>query len=302
MAQSFTKKSTFLFSTAGTPVATDVITTNNFILLSPKSKNIDYEDFGTGTMGNAKTVINNDYVTADFSVDINVTGSGVAGTAPSYGELLKASGLSEVVVASTSVTYTPATSFVPGTAKAYLDGAYRDVTGVASSLKLSGKVGEFAQMNFSLKGFTTLGETVGANPTVVLDANSKLLVKSATVITVGGASIALTEFTFDLGSATQEIYALGKKEFVVTDIKPTLNVKAIKTKGSATHWSELNDNTPKSAVITLGDTAGNILELTAPYCQPTDTSESDNSGYVVFDRTWNCQNNSGNDNFSIVFK
>jgi len=303
MAMQLTNRNTFLFSTAGTPAATDVITTDNNVFVNPKAKSIEYKDIGNGALGNSKTIVNNDYVTADFTVDVNAKGSGAAGTAPTYGEVLKACGLTETVNASTDVTYTPASSFVAGDAIAYLDDYKREVTGIAGTFTFGGKVGEIPKFSFSLKGFTTLDETSEANPAVTLDPNENLIIKSVTAVTVGGSSISLEDFTFDFGVDIQEVYGVGGlKEYYISDYKPTLKVSAVKTKGNSAHWTELNDNSQKSVIVTLGTTAGGIIEFTAPYCQPTDVSESDENGKVKYDRTWACENSAGGDNFSIVFK
>jgi len=303
MAMQLTARNTFLFSTAGTPIATDVITTNNNVFVNPKAKSIEYEDIGNGALGNSKTIVNNDYVTAEFTVDVNAKGSGAAGTAPAYGELLKACGLTETVNASTDVTYTPASSFVAGDAIAYLDDYKREVTGIAGTFTFGGKVGEIPKFSFSLKGFTTLAETSEANPAVTLDPNENLVIKSVTAITVGGSAIALEDFSFDFGVDVQSIYGTdATKEYYINNYKPTIKVSAIKTKGNSTHWTELNNNSKKSVVVTLGTTAGNIIEFTAPYCQPSDVAESDNNGIVKYDRTWSCESSAGGDNFSLVFK
>ena len=302
MANQLTVRNTLLVSTSGTPTATDVVTTDNNVLVNPKAKSIEYKDIGNGALGNSKIVINNDYVTADFNVDVNAKCSGSAGTAPSYAELFKLSGLSETVTADTDVTYGIASSFVSATALAYLDGSKREVSGIAGSFTFGGNVGEIAKFSFSLKGFTTLEETAEANPTVTLDSNSNLIIKSVTVITVGGGTIQMKDFTFDMGTDIQETYAAGLKEFYIQDFKPTLKVSAVKTKGNQTHWTDLNANTKKSVVITLGDVAGNIIEFTAPYCQPSDVSENDDSGKIVYDNTWMCESSAGADNFTIVYK
>jgi hypothetical protein len=49
------------------------------------------------------TLVANKRVSITF--DVELSGSGTAGTAPAFGPLLKAAGLSETVVAITSVTY-----------------------------------------------------------------------------------------------------------------------------------------------------------------------------------------------------
>jgi len=302
MANQITAKNTLLVNTSGTPAASDVITTNANVFVNPTAKSITYSDMGNGLLGNEKTEINNDYVTADFPVEVNAKGAGTAGSAPKYAELFKLCGLDETIVADTSATYTPASTFVQGTALAYMDGAKREVTGIAGTFTFGGNIGEIPKFSFSLKGFTTLDETAEANPTVTLDSADNLVIKSITAITVGGSEIDLESFTFDMGTDIQETYATNKKEYYISDYKPSMKVTAIKTKGNSAHWTELNNNTKKAVVVTLGDVAGNIIELSAPYCSPSDASESDSNGIVKYDRTWSCENSAGGDNFSIAFK
>ena len=94
MANQLTAKSTFVFLTGGdTPDGTNVITTDNKVLVSPQTKTINYNDIGNGALGNEKTIINSDYVTADFSVDVLSRPSGTAGDAPKHAELFKACGM-----------------------------------------------------------------------------------------------------------------------------------------------------------------------------------------------------------------
>ena len=302
MANQLTVKNTLLFSTAGVPADTDNITTSSDVLVLPTAKTIEYKNIGNGATGNNKTQTIPELTTTDFTAEVIARTSGSGDAAPHYGELLKACGLDEVIdTTNHNVTYTPATSFVQGTAKVYLDGSYRDVTGIVGDITFGGKVGELAKFSFAMKGFTTLGETAGANPTVTVDANENLKVENASIITVGGASIPLTSFEFKTGNEINETNAVGQNEFYVADIKPTINVKAVKTKGVADHWADLNANTIKTVVVTLGTVAGNKITLTAPYCNPTNVSESDDSGKIVYDETFECQSNAGYDNFSIVY-
>ena len=56
-------------------------------------------------MGNYEVIPANTRVNVTF--DVEMAGSGSAGQSPKYGAILKACGLSETVVSSTSVTYAP---------------------------------------------------------------------------------------------------------------------------------------------------------------------------------------------------
>jgi len=299
MAKQLTNKNTLLVGLA-LPVAADVITTDEKVFINPQSKNIEYSDIGNGMLGNAKSLVNDDYVTADFSATVKARVATTVDTAPEIGDLLKICGLSETNTLGVNMTYAPTSTILNGQAKLYVDDYYRLVTGVAGTFTFGGAIGEIAKFNFNLKGFTTFNETMEVNPTVALDTNNNLIIKSATVITVGGTEFDIENFEFNINCDIQEVYALNTKEFYISDYKPTIKIKAIKTKGNSTHWTELANNTKKSVVVVLTD-GTRTLTLTAPYCQPTTTNESDENAAVVYDREWNCEASAGGDNFSLVY-
>lgn len=301
MSKQLTSKSTVLVNASTIPVAGDVITTDNNVLVSPKTKNITYKDMGNGAQGNEKSLINDDYVTAEFSLDVIAKPASAAGVAPSIAQLFKICGLSETVEAGVSVIYAPSSTSLSGKATAYLDGSKRDITGIAGDFGFSGTIGGTLKFSFSLKGFTTLEETTEANPTVTLDTAEPFVIKSITALTVGGSELDIESFDFSMAAAIEEIYAANRKEFYISDFKPNMKMKGVKTKGNQAHWSELKANTKKALIVTLGSEAGKKLTFSAPYCAPVDVSENESGGKVVYERTWNCQNNTGNDNFQIKY-
>jgi len=300
MASQIVAKNTFLFSTSGTPDAGDVITTNDNVFVNPKPKSVSYKDVGNGQIGNEKTKTIGDYVTAEFEVNVNVKPSGTKGNAPSYGELFKVCGLTETIVADESVTYAIGDR-VPGAAKAYMDDTVRNIVGIAGDFTLGGNIGELATFKFSLKGFTDLEETSESNPAVTIDQSTNLSIESITAITVGGATVNMQSFEFATGNQTDSIYSVGRKEFYIYDLKPTVKVTAIKTKGNGTYWADLKNNTLKEIKVVLGSGDGGTVTFTASYCNPADISDSDSSGKVVYNNTWVCQSNNGGDNFSLVY-
>ncbi len=302
MSNQLTDKNTFLFSTGGTPVSTDVITTSEKVIVNPKSNAIEYKDYGNGAGGNTKTYTNDDYTTADFKVPVDAKASGTAGVAPRIAELLKACSLKETINAGTDVIYTPELGSISGTAKAYVDGEVREITGIAGNVSFSGELGSFVKFSFDVKGFTTLSPELENNPIVTLDLNEKLLVKSATAITFAGNSINLKSFEFNTGNEIKETYATGLKEYYVQDFKPTIKIKAVKTKSNNDHWTELKSNSLKEIVINLGTESGKKLVFKAPKCNASDVSENDEDGKMIYEKTLLCQSNLGNDNYSLTYK
>ena len=303
MALQLTSKNTLLLKVGGTPDATNIITTQNDVFVSPKASMIESKDIGNGQGGNAKIETNEDDVVAEFSVDMTARTSGSGGTAPACADLLKCCGLKETVDSDNKlVAYTPELLQQTAQAKAYVDGAMRNITGTVGDLTISGEVGQIVKFSYSLKGYTALSETAEANPDVTLDSNIQLTIKSANVVTVGGNNIVLKSFEFALGNDIKKVYATNRKEYYIGDFKPTIKVTALKANGNGAHWDELKGSTQKEVIVTLGGSDNNTIELKVPFAQPQDVSESDDSGQVKYDRTWLCQSSAGGDNFTLTYK
>jgi len=96
--------------------------------------------------------------TVNFRVPLH--GSGTAGTAPEFGEALKACGFEETTVATTSVTYTPLSTFDgsggnPGpsySVTVIVDGLAFRVKGAFGNVVFEGTVGEPMFANFTFTG------------------------------------------------------------------------------------------------------------------------------------------------------
>jgi hypothetical protein len=303
MALQNSEKSVLLFKNGVTlPAAADVVTLNAPFMPKPTIKSGEYKDIGNGVRGSTKGYKIADMTTIDDSIEVLVRGSGAAGTAPKMAELLKSCGLAETVVASTSVAYKPASTFTAGNALVYLDGEKRAITGIACDFGISGSIGELAKMSFTMKGFTSAVPTLEASPVVTLSAVSPLVVESITAVLVGGSSVNLTKFDFKMGNDIQEAYGVNTKEYYLADFKPTITIDAIKTKDNIAHWTALSSSATVAILITLGTVAGNKVEISVPYAFNSTTSESDESGKVIFNQSYVAQAVAGNDNFTITFK
>ena len=201
-----------------------------------------------------------------------------------------------------AVVYTPGLIGEIGAAKAYVDGELRNITGVAGSFKFTGKIGELASFAFALKGFTTILPATESNPTVSLDENEKLLVQQATAITTGGAVVDLQSFELDAGMEVEQYYGSETLEYNIKDFKPTINIKAIKTKGNKAHWEELGTSAAIEVVILLESESGNQLEVKASFCSASNVSESEDKGIMIYEKTYLCESSIGGDNFSLTYK
>lgn len=304
MAVQQTLKNTVLAKSGTLPIAIDVITTDGFVLVSPKIKSGDYNDIGAGSMGNTKTFIDPNYVTAQFDIPVKLKKSSALGTPPMVDELLKIAGMAETITASTKVDYTAGGTTTAGTGqvKVFNDGYSYTVTGAAANCKISAKIGEPLTATFSVQGFTSAAATAEANPSVTLDTGTLPLVTKVTVFTVGGSSIQADSFEFDAGNKLGENYAIGLAEFYLQDFDPSISITAIKVKGTdEAAWTDYAAGTVRAILITVG-TAGSQIEISVPFAFATEVTQSDDAGKVKLTRKFRCQNSVGNDNYKITWK
>jgi len=297
-------KNTILVKSGGTPTATEVITTNGLVFVSPKVKTGDYEDMGNGMMGAKKTYIDENYINAEFDIPVQLKKASDLGVAPKLSNLFKICGLTETITADTKVEYKlGGVTTGTGQAKLYVDGYVRSITGMAGNLKISGKVGEPLSATFSVKGFLANAQaTAEANPAVTLDMLTAPVVSKVSVLTVGGATLNADSFDLDLGNDIQETYAFGLAEYYIQNFDPTLSVTAVKTIGTdEATWTDFVEGTVRAIIIQIGAT-GSMIEISVPFAMLKDVSESDDAGKVKLSRTFRAQASVGNDNFVIIYK
>src|SRR4030042_1860926 len=87
---------------------------------------------------------------AKIGFDVELVGSGTAGTAPFWGPLMKACGFSETIVASTSVTYKPATNSLSNsmTLGGYMDGMIKRLWGARGNVQFTIGAGKPGLLHF----------------------------------------------------------------------------------------------------------------------------------------------------------
>lgn len=304
MAVQQTLKNVVLAKSGGAPAATECVTLNEPVLISPKVKSGQYSDVGTGAMGVTKVYTDPNFVTCDFSMKINARASSALGVAPKVGNLMKIAGLTETITASTKVEYKPGnnTGVGGGQVTVYNDGYKHVIVGAGANCKLTAKIGEPMQYEFATKGFTTPQATAEANPTVTLDASAMPIVSKITVLTIGGSSVPADSFELDFGNKIEEEYDIGLGYYYLSDFEPTIKVEAVKTIGTDEQaWIDYGNATPKAILIQVG-TAGSMIELSIANAVVKDMDQKDDKGKVKISRTYACQAVAGNDNFTITYK
>jgi hypothetical protein len=128
------------YGTDPTPTGANAILVRNLEITPLEAETVN-RDLVRPYLGASDQLLAQTRVSMTFEVEM--AGSGTAGTAPAYGPLLKACGLSETVVVSTSVTYAPvSSSFSSVTLYMNVDGILHKITGARGTFTLSGEVSQ----------------------------------------------------------------------------------------------------------------------------------------------------------------
>ncbi len=150
--------------------------------------------------GGFTTELVNKYVSITFQVEL--AGSGTAGTAPRYGPILKACAHSETVAGTTSVTYAPATTSLSScTIEFNIDGNNHRMTGCRGTMNIVGEVRSFPYLEFTVWGLYN-APTAVAPPAATFGAQSPVrpFADTFTTFAVAGHTNCLASFNLQQGN------------------------------------------------------------------------------------------------------
>lgn len=292
MALIDTNKNSVLFKYNGAPDASNVVNIEENVMVSPNIDSKEYKEFD-GELGNTKSYFDDEHTTTSFNVKAKLRGNDKTGlapeTPPAVADLLKACGMTETVGAA-DVTYTPNHGVVsPSQAIVYVDGKKRSVDGIVGNFKLSGTVGECAMVEFELQGYTDIADSDEANPSVTLDSETLMVVKSVSAVTEDGTTFNLKSFDFNLNNEIIDIYAISLAKFERVNFDPKISLTGYRDSTDTTSWTELAAQTTRAVAIELGSGTGKTVTLTIDSAMPISNSESDDSGKLSITKEFRCE-------------
>lgn len=293
------------YGTSAAPAATDALLFTE-LDVEPLALELVERETIQAYMGQRASIVGQRSVPVKATVEM--AGSGTAGTAPRYGPMLKACGLAEAVVASTSVTYAPvSTSFSSYTMDWYVDnGSRQAITGIRGTAELSMAVGEIPTISFDQMGIYA-APTALSRPSETYSAQASPLAVNAdntTSVSVHGFSACMTAFSLSLGAEMVFEQKAGcTKQVRITDRKPTgsitIELPAFATKDFLTLASA---QTTGAISWVHGGTAGNILTFTAGQCAFDAPTVEDGDGVTHIVLPFRpLPTSAGNDEFSLAF-
>jgi hypothetical protein len=296
------------YGTDPSPVGgSDAVQVTNLELTPIESDNVQAAAF-QGFLGNSTrgTLVANKRVSVTF--DVELAGSGTAGTAPAFGPLLKSCGLSETLVSSVSVTYAPvSSSFSSATIYCFYDGTQHKITGARGTVSFNMTAGQFAVASFNFIGIynapdgTALsGSFTVANQAAALEVNDT----NVTTATFHGVTSSRIE-SFDLALNNELLYkeTASNKEVLITNRAPggtaVLEAPAI---GTTDFFAKAVAVATGSTSLILGATGGNIVTVNAAQTDITGCSYADTNGVIALSMPYLAlPTTAGNNEMSLVF-
>jgi hypothetical protein len=239
--------------------------------------------------------------------DVELKGSGTAGTAPALGDLLQACGFSETVVAETSVTYLPDSSGVPSiTMGMYADGIHYQMWGARGDVSLKLDAGKPAILHFVFTGADfSVTDVAMLSAGVSYETTLPIAFQTAT-LTIDSYAALLGSINISMGNEValrQDANASsGHKSAVITKRRPSMSIDPeevlVATYDFFGKWRSGNLG---ALTMALTGTAGNICTITAPKVQYTNINPTNKSGIKSLGIDCWLGRNAGDDEISIAF-
>jgi hypothetical protein len=134
--------------------------------ITPLSASNQARDVLVGYLGQKEELVGARFVQCSF--DIELVGSGTAGTRPAWGDLMLACAWAEAVTAVTRVDYTPiSTAFQSVSLYWFDDGVRHKLIGARGDVSISMNINGIPVLSFAFKGlYTTPTATANLTPTV----------------------------------------------------------------------------------------------------------------------------------------
>lgn len=300
------------YKTDPTPTgAANAILVSNLSINPLNAQNVS-RDLVRGYMGGSEQLVGNAFVEASF--DVEIAGSGAAGTAPAYGALLRACGMAEAVTASTRVDYTPVSaSFESATIYYHDDGVLHKLLGARGTVSLDMGIGNRPVMKFKFLGIDggvsatanpSLTLTAWKTPGVITDPNTGDVTIGCTYSAgalSGGTAYPSQGLQLDLGNTVNHVPLLGDESIEISNRDTSGSVSLDLTAAQEVSFmTSVKANTVQGIGMLHGTAAGYKVLVFAPGAQLINPKKEEFNGRRLIGYDLRLIPSAGNDDLRIV--
>lgn len=270
--------------------------------VTPLNAELASRDLIRPYLGNSEQLIASKHVQLDFEVEL--AGSGVAGTAPAYNVLLKACGLAETDGVS-DVAYNPVSSgFGSATIYFNIDGVLHKVTGARGNMEITINARAIPFMKFTFTGIYNAPSDASL-PSVDYSAfQTPLAANTSNTTDFEFFSFAgvLESLSLNLGNEINYRSLIGSESVIMTDRKVS-GTAVFEAPLTATKdfFAAALASTLGNLEITHGTAAGNKFQITSSRIDIANPTYTDNNGIHMLSVPFVAvPSSSGNDEISFT--
>ena len=296
-------KNETVYGTDSTPTgAANAIQASNFNFEPSVGQDVS-RDLILPYMGHQGVILTGNY--ARIAFDVEVAGSGVAGTAPAYGPLLRAAQMAEVITAATDVKYNPISNNFESASIYFInDGIKHIMVGSRGTWKVSEQPSQIARFTFTMTGL--LGTiTDAAMPTIDLTKFIKPVPvsKANTTFSLFGYAGACEALSFDLGGDIQPRLLINEESIESVDRQMVGQATMAAASLATIDWfGKAAAHETGALVAQHGTVAGNIVSFSAERVQLGRPSYAENQKIINNQLSLMMLPTVGNDEFLITVK
>jgi len=230
---------------------------------------------------------------ATFEFEVELAGSGAAGTAPAWGKLLRACGMAETISAGSRVEYTPVSvDFESGMIRFIRANTVFISKGCRGTVSFVNPAYKIPRLKFMFKGFDTNQVEGGGRinpdysafqrPIVLTDANGgdiRIGCNYNDGVVSGGTKLGNRGLDVDLNQKVEHAQLLGAEAVHITDRETTGKMSVQLSAAEEVAWrDEINNNELASLGFAYGTEAGHKIAIYAPSVQRVDPQAEDYQG------------------------
>ncbi|WP_337267059.1 phage tail tube protein [Oryzifoliimicrobium ureilyticus] len=255
-------------------------------------------------MGNQGIILDGNY--ARISGEVELAGSGAAGTAPAFGPLLRCCGMREVLTAGSMAEYSPISKAFESASMYFNDdGVNHILVGTRGTFTIDLTPGKIPRMAYTLTG---LIGTIADTPTPAGIDLTKFIApvpvnKANTTFSLFGYSGPTEGITLDVANQIEPRMLINNESIEQTGRKMTGSVIMEAGLLADKNWLQIARQTQKGAFAAQqGNVAGNIVKLDIPNAQIGRPTQGASNGIRNYTLPIMATPLAGNDEFKLTFK
>lgn len=255
-------------------------------------------------LGNQGSVIAGEYGRIEF--DLEIFGSGTAGTVPHCGPVLRSAGMTQTVTAGTSVEYTIIEDSTESASMYFLSDKVQHIfLGGRANIAPSFVPKAYPHFRVSYQGLLGTITDVPSMPVVALPEIGPVLVSKAnTVASLHDWPVVAESISLDLGNVLTPSFLIGAESIDISDRSSTGTAVVRGRALSEIDWFALSRGNPRPRgplSVAHGKVAGNIVTITEPAVEITKVTQGQTNNIINYSLSLAACPLNGLDEMKIAF-